>query len=96
LATSSATVVGVEAATYFLSSLRTSFIVSMTLGNEYAVALPDVIDLSRFCLGGLGLDRPRTWHENIDARLQLSGDDGRSILRRLAAKRTSLPSSTAG
>jgi hypothetical protein len=55
-----------------------------------------MIDLSRFCLGGLGLQRPRAWHEQVDAQLDLAGDDGRSILRRLAAKRTSLPSSTGG
>jgi AcrR family transcriptional regulator len=74
----------IDAATYFVCSLRTSFIISMTLGNEYAVELPDVIDLSYFCMGGLGFDRPRAWHEEIDARLELSGTDGRSILRRLA------------
>lgn len=75
---------GVEAATYFVSSTRTSFILSMTLGNEYDVAFPDVIDLSCFCLGGLGLHRPRPWHEGVDERLELSGGDGRSIFRRLA------------
>ena len=77
-------VVGAEAATYFLSSLRTSLILSMTLGNEYGLDLPDVIDLSCFALSGLGLHRPRSWHEEVDARLELSGGDGRSILRRLA------------
>jgi hypothetical protein len=48
-----------------------------------------VIDLSCFSLSGLGLERPRTWHEDVDARLQLSGRDGRSILRRLAKKPSS-------
>jgi AcrR family transcriptional regulator len=83
LAEASSTI-GVEAATYFLSTLRTSFIISMTLGNEYAVALPDVIDLSCFCLEGLGIHRPRRWHEDVHARLELSEADGRSALRRLA------------
>ena len=41
-----------------------------------------------FCLGGLGLERPRAWHEAVDARLALSGDDGRSILRRLIKEST--------
>ena len=77
-------VVGAEAGTFFIASVRTAFIHSTTIGNEYGVALPDVIDLSCFCLSGLGLDRPRSWHEDVDARLALSGDDGRSILRRLA------------
>ncbi len=80
----SGTTLGVDAATYLLSSMRTSFIISTTLGNDYAVELPDVIDVSCFCLGGLGLDMPRPWHESVDARLDLSGGDGRSILRRLA------------
>jgi AcrR family transcriptional regulator len=77
--------VDVEPATYLLSSARTSFIVSATLGNEYSVELPDVIDLSVYCLAGLGLDRPRAWHEAIEDRLALSGD-GRTILRRLASR----------
>jgi hypothetical protein len=64
--------------------VRTSFIHSTTLGNELGVELPDGIDVSSFCLGGLGLTRPREWHEAVDARLELSGGDGRSILRRLA------------
>jgi AcrR family transcriptional regulator len=76
--------IGVDEATYFVSSLRTTFILSSTLGNDLSVELPDVIDLSCFCLGGLGMQRPRRWHEDVDARLPLSGADGRSILRRLA------------
>jgi AcrR family transcriptional regulator len=76
--------VGVDQATYFVCTVRTSFIHSTTLGNELGVELPDVVDVSSFCLGGLGLSRPREWHEAVDARLELSGGDGRSILRRLA------------
>jgi AcrR family transcriptional regulator len=79
-----AAALGSDAATYFVSSLRTSFILSMTLGNEYSVALPAVVDLSCFCLGGLGLERPRAWHDDVDARLDLVEGDGRPILRRLA------------
>jgi AcrR family transcriptional regulator len=76
-------VLGVEQATYFLSTVRTALVVSTTLGNEYGMRLPDVLDLSVFCLGGLGLDRPREWHSQVDERLALAGG-GRSILRRLA------------
>jgi AcrR family transcriptional regulator len=75
---------GVSEATYFVASLRTSFIVASTLGNDLGGELPGVIDFSCFCLGGLGLDRPRAWHDDVDARLHLSGDDARSIFRRLA------------
>lgn len=84
LATQSSPLLSVEAATYFVSSARTSFIVSSTLGNEYAVELPNVIDLSCFCLAGLGFDLHRKWHEEVDARLELTAKDGRSILRALA------------
>jgi AcrR family transcriptional regulator len=76
--------VNVEQATYFVCSVRTSLVLSLTLGNEYGVELPGVIDLSVFSLGGLGANLPRKWHEDVDDRLALSGDDGRSILRRLA------------
>lgn len=68
---------GIEPATYFVSTLRTAFILSATLGNEYAVEMPDVIDLSCFALGGLGVERPREWHETVDARLELAASDDR-------------------
>jgi len=75
---------GVDAATYLVVSSRTAYTMSLTLGDDLGVGLPDVIDLAQFCLGGLGLDRARAWHEDVDGRLRLSGADGRSILRRLA------------
>ena len=84
MAGSTAAVVDVEIATYFLSALRTGLILSMTWGDEYGVGLPDAIELSCFSLAGLGLARPRSWHEEVDAKLELSGADRRSILRRLA------------
>jgi AcrR family transcriptional regulator len=76
------------AATYLISSARSSLILSMTLGNEYGLELPDAVDLSCFCLSGVGLHRPRSWHEDVDARLDLASGDGRSILRRLAREPT--------
>ena len=57
---------------------------SMTLGNDFSGELPDAIDLSCFCLNGLGLGRPRAWHERVEVQLQLTGSDGRSIRRGLA------------
>jgi hypothetical protein len=76
--------VDVDAATYFLSTLRTAFTRSMTLGNDISGELPDAVDLSRFCLSGIGIVRSREWHEEIDVRLGLAGADGPSILRSLA------------
>lgn len=76
--------VDVEYGTYLVLAVRSSCTLSATLGNDVSVALPDPVDVSIFCLAGLGLDRPRGWHEELDARLALSGIDGRSILRRLA------------
>jgi AcrR family transcriptional regulator len=73
-----------EHATYFVASLRSSVMLSVTLGNDLSVDVPGAIDLSCFCLGGLGLERPRAWHEDVDKRLHLTGSDGRSVLRRLA------------
>jgi AcrR family transcriptional regulator len=73
-----------EKATYFTSVTRTSFTLSITLGNDLGLEIPDVIDLSCFCLNGIGLVQPRQWHVKIDTKLHLAGGDGRSILRRLA------------
>jgi AcrR family transcriptional regulator len=75
---------GVDPATFFLASLRGALALSMTLGNDFSGDLPDAIDLSCFCLGGLGLPRPRPWHERVEARLKLTGSNRRSILRGLA------------
>jgi AcrR family transcriptional regulator len=75
---------GVEEGTWFVLATRSPLSLSLTLGNEFAVGLPDPVDLSVFCLGGLGIERERSWHDDVDARLDLSGEDGRSILRRLA------------
>jgi AcrR family transcriptional regulator len=76
--------VDVDKATYFVCSVRNSFSSSTTLGNDLGLQLPDVIDLSVFCLGGLGAVLSREWHERIDKALKLSRADGRYILRKLA------------
>lgn len=75
---------GADQATYFVSTARSSLIMSVTLGKDIDVELPGVVDLSIFCLSGIGIERPRAWHEDVDTRLPLGGADGRSILRRLA------------
>ncbi|CAO5177309.1 hypothetical protein FAIPA1_30281 [Frankia sp. AiPs1] len=73
----------VEPATYLVASTQSTYLTAMTVGNEYGIRPPDRIDLSVFCLNGIGILRTRSWHEDVDGRLKLSGD-GRSILRRLA------------
>lgn len=80
----SSEVMAAEVGTFFVLAQRNALTLSMTLGNEYGVALPEPVDLSVFCLAGLGIARPREWHDDVDGRLDLSGDDGPSILRRLA------------
>ena len=75
---------GPEEGTYFVASVRSSFILALTLGNDVTLEVPRVVDLSVFCLGGLGIDRPRSWHADVEARLAMDEGDGRSVLRRLA------------
>ena len=84
VATVAPDVIEVERGTYFVLAQRNALTLSMTLGNEFNVTMPEPVDLSVFCLGGLGIQRPREWHDDVDSRLDLSGEDGRSILRRLA------------
>jgi AcrR family transcriptional regulator len=83
-ATTPTPVVSVDHAVYLLSSVRTASIRSATLGDDLGVDLPGPVDVSCFCLAGLGIARPRSWHEDIERRLPLDGPDGRAILRRLA------------
>jgi AcrR family transcriptional regulator len=72
-----------ERATYLVSATRTAFALSITLGNDFGVELPDVTDLVHYCLTGIGIEASRDWIEDVDQRLNLSGGDNRSILRRL-------------
>ena len=72
-----------EQATYLVLAVRGSYSLSATLGNEFTVGLPGPVELSSFCLGGLGIERSRDWYATVDERLDLSGEDGPSILRRL-------------
>jgi AcrR family transcriptional regulator len=76
--------VDVEKATYFVCSLRNAYSTSATLGSDLGLQLPDVIEVSLFSLGGLGVVLPREWHEQIDGALKLSKGEGRFILRQLA------------
>lgn len=79
---------GIDQATYLVSAARSSLMLSLTLGNELGVELPDVIELSMFCLSGIGVERPRAWHQRVEHDLAMAGADGRSILRRLANQST--------
>jgi AcrR family transcriptional regulator len=76
--------VNVEKATYFVCSVRNSYNASITLGSDLGLELPDLAELSSFCLGGFGAVMPREWHERVNEELQLGDGDGRFILRRLA------------
>lgn len=75
---------GIDEGAWFVASLRSSFILSITLGNDLTVDLPDGIGLSVYCLNGLGIPRPRSWHAEVEERLAIGGDDARTVLRRLA------------
>jgi AcrR family transcriptional regulator len=82
-ADSDAVALQVDPATYFISAVRSAFALSITLGNDYGIQLPDVLDLAQFCLNGIGVETTREWLEGVDHSLHLTGDDARSILRRL-------------
>ena len=59
----------VEAATFLVMNARLSYLKAVNLGSDLSAGVPDVLDLSSFCLGGLGLTQPRHWHEAVDAKL---------------------------
>jgi AcrR family transcriptional regulator len=83
VAAEEAVLFSIERSTYLVSAARTAFALSITLGNDYGVELPDVIDLTHYCLNGIGVVVDREWIESVDESLHLSGSDSRSILRRL-------------
>lgn len=75
--------VGVDAGAYLLASLRSSFTLATIRGDGAGHRL-EAVDLSCFCLGGLGVVRPRAWHEAIEVQQELADTDRPSILRDLA------------
>jgi AcrR family transcriptional regulator len=64
-------VVDPEAATFMILSLNAAFITAETVGNDAGVDRPDIVELTSFCLRGLGARLADGWYEAIDARLQL-------------------------
>lgn len=60
-----------EQATYLILALKSSFITSQTLGNDYGVRLPSVSAVTVFCLQGLGVSVEPDWIEHISGRLRL-------------------------
>jgi hypothetical protein len=57
-----------EATVYMLVALNEAFVLSHTLGNEYALQLPSVTDLVEFCFHGLGARPPEGWQERFAQR----------------------------
>lgn len=61
----------IDGTTFSLLALKTAYMTSLTLGNDYGVAPPTVGALTAFCLHGLGLDVDARWIADVDARLRL-------------------------
>ena len=59
-----------QATVYMLLALHEAFVLSHTLGNEYALQLPSVTDLVEFCFHGLNARLPAAWEEQFAQRLK--------------------------
>jgi hypothetical protein len=59
-----------EAATFMILSLNAAVITAGTVGNDAGVHGPDTVELTSFCLRGLGAHLEDSWYESIDARLR--------------------------
>jgi AcrR family transcriptional regulator len=62
-----------EHATYLILALKSSYITSLTLGNDFGVAFPSVPGLTAFCLQGLGAPVDDAWIEQVDRQLKMPG-----------------------
>lgn len=60
-----------EEATFMVSALRSTFITSLTLGNDLGVRIPTVHTLTAFCLAGLGASLDDDWFDRINSELRL-------------------------
>jgi AcrR family transcriptional regulator len=55
---------------YLLATLNSGFVISHTLGNDYALPLPEVSSLASFCLAGMGASLADGWYERLNAALR--------------------------
>jgi AcrR family transcriptional regulator len=78
----------VEEATYLLLALKSAYITSQTLGNDFGVRYPSVPTLTMFCLQGLGAPVDQKWIASIDRQLRLP-DGGLTLEARTPRKRRS-------
>jgi AcrR family transcriptional regulator len=61
----------VESVTFVVLALNTSFITSEALGNDAGVRRPDLVDVARFCLQGMGATASDEWLRDVESRLRL-------------------------
>jgi AcrR family transcriptional regulator len=59
-----------EGATFLILTINAAFITAETLGNDAGVRRPDLVEVTSFCLRGLGAELPDDWHETVSARLR--------------------------
>jgi AcrR family transcriptional regulator len=64
-------VVDVEAATFMLLSVNSSYITTEALGNDAGVRRPQMLEAVGFCIRGLGADVDERWLRAVDKRLRL-------------------------
>jgi AcrR family transcriptional regulator len=60
-----------QQAVYIITALNSSYIHSLTLGNEYGLELPKPIRLAAFCLRGLGADLGDDWYVRVGELIEL-------------------------
>ena len=60
-----------EAATFMVLALKSAYITSDTLGNDWGLRLPELHSLTRFCLAGMGASVDDAWLGSVGARLHL-------------------------
>ena len=59
-------------AAYMITSLKSAFVISHTLGNDTALRLPDAMALTAFCLDGLSASRSDGWLAGVAGKIRMS------------------------
>ena len=60
-----------EQAAYLIATLNSAFNLSLTLGNDFGVRVPDVMVLTKFCLGGLGATLEDGWQDRVSKAVRM-------------------------
>jgi len=60
-----------QEAAYLIAAMNSTYVSSLTLGNDFGMRMPDVLGLTKFCLGGLGASLEPGWQDRLSKAIKM-------------------------